>query len=87
MICRAYGDDNLASLASLARTSFASSDDAISAVLRQVTKQVGTRTSYLTRIAREAGRSAGRSEVVAAHNLPGGCGVVAGDILDLPLTF
>ncbi len=43
--------------------------------------QLGMRTSFLTQIA------GGKNRVVAAHNEPGGSGVVAGTILPLAHTY
>ena len=67
----------------LAARQFASTADAIDAVLRAISEQTGVRSSFLTRITRDAGRS----EAIAAFNAPGGCDVPAGVVLALPQTF
>ena len=70
-------------LAELAAHSFLSTHGAIEAILQLLVEQLGMRSSFLARITREASRH----EVLAAHNLPGGCAIVAGDVLDLSRTF
>ncbi len=70
-------------LSALAARCFASTDEAIGAVVRAVADQTGARSSFLTRITRDAGRS----EVLAAFNAPDGCDVKAGAVLALPQTF
>ena len=73
----------LGGLSELAARSFASTEEAMAAILRLIIEQFGMRTSFLTRITRELGRS----EVLAAHNRPGGCDIAPGSLLELPLTF
>lgn len=73
----------LDSLSELAARHFASTAEAIEAVLRAVSEHLGTRSSFLTRIT----RTTERSEVVAAFNAPDGCDIVAGSVLELPQTF
>jgi hypothetical protein len=73
----------LDSLSELAARHFASTAEAIEAVLRAISEQIGARSSFLTRIT----RSIEHSEVLAAFNAPDGCGVLAGSILELPQTF
>ncbi len=73
----------LGGLSTLAARSFASTEDAMDAILVSMAEQFGMRTSFLTRITRELGRS----EVLAALNRPGGCDVAPGLLLELPLTF
>ncbi len=70
-------------LAGLAAAQFRSSEEAIAAVLALITNELGMRTSFLTRITPEEGRS----EILAARNLPGGCDVAAGTTLELRTTF
>lgn len=69
-------------ISTLAGPSFASLTEAVAAVLQVVTEQVGTRTSFLTHL----DAPAGRSKVVAVHNLPDGCAVAAGAALEPPET-
>jgi hypothetical protein len=73
----------LDSLSELAARHFASTAEAIEAVLRAICEHMGTRSSFLTRIT----RNIGQSEVLAAFNAPDGCGIVAGSVLQLPQTF
>ena len=46
-------------------------------------EQIGTRSSFLTRITRDIEQS----EVLAAFNAPNGCDIVPGSVLALPQTF
>ncbi len=73
----------LGGLSELAARSFASTEEAMASILLLIVEQFGMRTSFLTRITRELGQS----EVLAAHNRPGGCDVAPGAVLELPLTF
>ena len=73
----------LGGLSELAARSFASTEEAMASILLLIVEQFGMRTSFLTRITRELGRS----EVLAALNRPGGCDVAPGSLLELPLTF
>ena len=75
--------DLLDGLGALAARQFASTADAIDAVLRAISEQTGVRSSFLTRIT----RGTGRSEVLAAFNAPDGCDVRPGVVLSLPQTF
>ena len=61
-------------LAALAGRGFASSEEALAAILRLVVGQLGLRSSYLTRLSPEEQRS----EVLVAYNAPGGCDIRAG---------
>ena len=70
-------------LSRLAARSFSSTRGAMEATIQLLVEQLDMRSSFLTRISRDECRH----EVLAAHNLPGGCDVVAGDVLDLPQTF
>ncbi len=73
----------LSGLSGLAGRSFASTQVAVEAILQLVTEQLGLRSSFLTRITREAGRN----EVLAAHNSAGGSDVQEGALLELLQTF
>ena len=70
-------------LSELAARRFTSTEEAVGVVLSAISEQVGTRSSFLTRITRDAERS----EILAAFNAPGGCDVPAGVVLALPQTF
>ena len=70
-------------LAVLAGRGFASSEEALAAILRLAVEQLGLRSSYLTQIT----PAEGRAEVLAAYNAPGGCDIRAGAVLPLPDTF
>ncbi len=74
---------DLRPLAALAARSFASTAEATQAVLAAITAQLGLRTSFLTRTT----PADGRNRVLAAHNEPGGSGIVAGADLSLDDTF
>ena len=67
----------------LAAPGFASTEEAIGAVLRVVAQGVGARSSFLNRVDHQRGRA----EVLAAYNAPGGCGVAPGAVLALPDTY
>ena len=71
---------HLAGLGGLAARGFASTEEATAAALRLVSEQLGTRSSFLARVTGERDRS----EVLAAFNAAGGCGVAPGDVLALP---
>lgn len=70
-------------LAGLAASQFGSSEESIAAVLALITDQLGLRTSFLAQIA----RAEGRFDVLAAHNLSGGCDIAPGTSLELQATF
>ncbi len=70
-------------LSSLAGHSFPLTSELLAAVLKTVVDSLGLRTSYLTHITCEDGRS----EVLAAYNAPGGCDVAPGTVLVLTDTF
>ncbi len=70
-------------LADLAASQFRSSEESIAAVLALITDHLGLRTSFLAQIAREDGHF----EVLAAHNLAGGCDIASGTNLELRATF
>ena len=76
-------DGYLTSLSQLTTRSFGSTQEATEAILRMLTQQLGMRTSFLAHIERDEGRH----EILAAHNLPGGCGLVTGDVFELSQTF
>jgi len=69
---------HLAALSALTAHRYASTDDAVAAVLGFLVERLRMRTSYLTRIDRKAQRM----EVVAAHN-PGRSGMTAGAVRPL----
>lgn len=71
------------SLAALAAAQFRTSEETIAAVLALITDQLGLRTSFLTQIAHEVGHY----EVIAAHNVPGGCDIAPGTTLELGATI
>ena len=71
-------EGHLAALSALTAHRYASTDDAVAAVLAFLVERLGMRTSYLTWI----DRAAERMEVVAAHN-PGQSGMAAGAVRPL----
>ena len=73
----------LGGLSALAGRGFASTLAATTAILQAVAKHLGMRTSYCTHIVPELGRS----EMLAAHNAPGGCDVAADAVLTLAVTW
>jgi PAS domain S-box-containing protein len=73
----------LGALAALVGQRFPSLSGALDTVLPLVTTQLGMRTAFCARINRDDGAA----EIVAAHNLPGGCAVVPGSLLPLPHMF
>jgi len=70
-------------LAALAARSFPSTAEATQAVLATISAQLGLRTTFLTRITAQDGRN----RILAAHNEPGGSGILAGADLPLDETF
>ena len=81
----ADGETGLAlhGLSALAAQRFASTEEAVDAVLAVISEQIGARSSFLTRVRRDARQS----EVVAAFNAAGGCDVRPGSVFALPETF
>lgn len=73
----------LSSLSALAGQSFASTQEAVEAILKLVVDELGLRSSFLTRIDQEECQN----EVVMAANLAGGSDIRAGVALELPQTF
>lgn len=73
----------LGSLSALSAKSFPSTDAFVEAILALVSDQLGLRTSFLTHITPEENRN----YIVAVHNDPDGCGLVAGSELPLEDTF
>lgn len=74
---------DLDGLAALAARGFASTSEATEAVLRLVAAELGTRTSFLSRVDRDNERF----EILAAFNAPGGCDLAPGAVLPLPQTY
>ena len=70
-------------LARLTAQSFSSLDDAMTTIVDFVAEQVGTRSSFLSRIDPDAGTL----EVLVAYNAADGCAVNPGEIIPLPQTF
>ena len=73
----------LGGLSELAGRSFDSTDEAIRALLRLVSEQLGMRSTFLTHIT----PAEDRNEVVASHNAPDGCDIPTGVVLPLSGTF
>jgi hypothetical protein len=73
----------LSGLSELAGRSFASTQEAVEAILRLVVDQLGLRSSFLTRISREERNN----EVLVAYNLADGSDVQSGVLLELAQTF
>ena len=73
----------LGGLSELAGRSFDSAEEAMQALLRLLSEQLGMRSAFLTRITPEENRN----EVVASHNAPHGCGIPVGAVLPLSGTF
>ena len=73
----------LGGLSELAGRSFDSVEEATLALLQLLSEQLGMRSAFLTRITPEENRN----EVVASHNAPDGCGILAGAVLPLSGTF
>jgi hypothetical protein len=69
----------LGPLSALSAISFPSTDALIQAILALITDQVGLRTSFLTQIS----PSENRNHIIAVHQQPNGCELVAD--IDLPL--
>lgn len=73
----------LADLAAVAGHGFATTDEAVAAVLALIVEHVGLRSAFLTRIT----PGEDRNDVLAAYNAPGGCAIAAGAVLPLSGTF
>jgi hypothetical protein len=73
----------LEELSNLAGSSFASTEEAVSALLELLSEQLGVRSSFISQITLEQERF----QVLAAHNEPGGCDVPPGARLELPQTL
>ncbi len=73
----------LGPLSALAAHTFRSTDALMDAILTLVVDQLGLRTSFLTHIVPEHDQN----RIVAAHNAPGGCDVLAGTAMPLEDTF
>ncbi len=73
----------LGALSEFAARSYATSEDAIDAVLTLLSEQFGMRTSFLARISQDDSQFT----LLATHNEPGGCQLVAGESVDLPQTY
>lgn len=69
----------LGKLAAVAGRRFATTDEAVAAILALIVAQLGLRTSFLAR----ADPAAGSFAVLASHNAPGGCAIVVGDAAPL----
>jgi PAS domain S-box-containing protein len=70
-------------LSQLAGQRFATSADATEAVLSAITDVVGMRTSWISKVDEEAGRL----DIVAAHNKPGGSDIRAGSSAPIETMF
>ena len=73
----------LSGLSELAGRSFASTQEAVEAILRLIVNQLGLRSSFLTHISREECQK----EILVAHNLVDGSDIQSGVSLELPQTF
>lgn len=80
---RGGGDGYLAGLSELAGRGFASTGEAMAAILRLLVEQLGMRSSFISRV----NRAEGRWEVLGAYNLSGGCGIPQGVVLPLSDSF
>lgn len=70
-------------LSRLTAQSFASLDDAMTTIVAFVAEQVGTRSSFLSRIDADQATL----EVLVAFNAADGCAVNQGEVIPLPHTF
>lgn len=75
--------DYLEGLSVLAAQGFASIKEAIDAILQLMTEQLPMRSSFLARFKFEEKQL----EVLAAHNMPGGCDISVGTTVSLPHSF
>lgn len=78
------GDDTyLVPLSGLTARSFASTSEALGAVLELIVDQFGLRSSFVTQIDREEGQN----KVLLSYNAPGGSDVPTEALLELSDTF
>jgi hypothetical protein len=70
-------------LSALAGRSYASTVEAVDAILKLLADQLGMRTTYLSRVDRDGGQV----RIQFAHNLAGGCGVPPGSSHQLEDTY
>jgi signal transduction histidine kinase len=73
----------LSGLSALATRSFVSIQAAVEAILQLMIEQLGMRSSFIAHIKYENGEL----EVLAAHNMPGGCNIQVGTSVPLPKSF
>ena len=73
----------LAGLSALAARSFISIQEAADAILQLMTEQLGMRSSFLAHIQYESSQL----EVLASHNMPGGCNIQVGTAVPLTKSF
>ena len=78
-----HANTYLSNLSELAGHSFASTQEAVEAILRLIVDRLGLRSSFLTRIDQEECQH----EVVMAQNLAGGSDIQAGVVMELSQTF
>jgi hypothetical protein len=76
-------DTYLSNLSELAGHSFASTQEAVEAILRLIVDRLGLRSSFLTRIDQEECQH----EVIMAQNLAGGSDIQVGVVMKLSQTF
>jgi hypothetical protein len=73
----------LSGLSELAGHSFASTQEAVEAILQLIVDKLGLRSSFLTHISREECQE----EILVAYNLVDGSDIQSGVKLELPQTF
>ena len=73
----------LSGLSALAARSFVSIQAAVEAILQLMIEQLGMRSSFIAHIKYENGEL----EVLAVHNMPGGCDIQIGTSVPLPKSF
>lgn len=73
----------LSGLSALAARSFMSIQAAVEAILQLMIEQLGMRSSFIAHIKYENGEL----EVLAVHNVPGGCDIQIGTSVPLPKSF
>lgn len=73
----------LSSLSEWAGRSFASTTEALEAVLKLIVDQLGLRSSFITRISRDKCQNA----VLIAYNAPGGSDIPTEALMELSQTF
>ncbi|MDP9472519.1 MAG: hypothetical protein M3Q71_17940 [Chloroflexota bacterium] len=71
----------LSGLWALSARGFASTDKASQAVVRLASDQLGMRSAFLAQFEGEEKR------VLASHNAPGGCDIVAGEVLPISHSY